>query len=179
VAPYRPRLRSKWHFTASYRFYRLFRSTTNQIDIGGFFPGDKLGTMSSLSVRPQQPWYLVGGLTTNITSNTTNDFHYSYLRNFWSWGNPVAFSISQLGAALEPGGESAALALTPYNVNTQSVRTPFWDGQDNFFRDDVTMLKGNHLFTFGGAYHAIMIGISAPKWRRHQITSLLPARGVL
>jgi len=143
----------KWHFTASYRFYRLIRSTTNQIDIGGFFPGDKLGTMSSLSVRPQQPWYLVGGLTTNITSNTTNDFHYSYLRNFWAWGDPGGVQqFSQLGAALEPGGESAALALTPYNVNTQSVRTRFWDGQDNFFRDDITMLKGNHLFTFGGAY---------------------------
>jgi hypothetical protein len=42
--------------------------------------------------------------------------------------------------------------LAPYNVNTQNVRTRFWDGQDKFFRDDVTMLKGNHLFTFGGAY---------------------------
>jgi len=37
-------------------------------------------------------------------------------------------------------------------VNTQSVRTRFWDGHDNFIRDDWTMLKGNHLFTFGGAY---------------------------
>src|SRR4029077_7662218 len=27
-----------------------------------------------------------------------------------------------------------------------------WDGHDNFFRDDITMLKGNHHFTFGGAY---------------------------
>src|SRR5580765_1830356 len=43
----------KWHFTASYRYYRLVKGTTNQIDVGGFFPGDKLGTMSSLSVRPQ------------------------------------------------------------------------------------------------------------------------------
>jgi hypothetical protein len=143
----------KWHFTSSYRYYRLIRSTTNQIDIGGFFPGDKLGTMSSLSVRPQQPWYYVAGLTTNITSNTTNDFHYSYLRNFWSWADPGGIQqFSQLGGALEPGGESSAFALIPYNVNTQSVRTRFWDGHDNFFRDDITMLKGNHLFTFGGAY---------------------------
>ena len=37
-------------------------------------------------------------------------------------------------------------------MNTQSVRTRFWDGHDTFFRDDITMLKGNHLFTFGGAY---------------------------
>jgi len=144
---------AKWHFTTSYRFYRLIRSTDNQIDVGGFFPGDKLGTMSSLSVRPQQPWYFVAGLTTNITSNTTNDFHYSYLRNFWSWGDPGGIQqFSQLGAALEPGGESASVALIPYNINTQSVRTRFWDGHDNFIRDDITMLKGNHLFTFGGAY---------------------------
>lgn len=143
----------KWHFTSSYRYYKLVRSTDNQIDVGGFFPGDKLGTMSSLSVRPQQPWFLVAGLTTNITSNTTNDFHYSYLRNFWSWGDPGGIQqYSQLGAALEVGGESSALALIPYNVNTQSVRTRFWDGHDNFIRDDITMLKGDHLFTFGGAY---------------------------
>jgi hypothetical protein len=36
-------------------------------------------------------------------------------------------------------------------VNTQN-RTRFWDGHDYFFRDDVSILKGNHLFTFGGAY---------------------------
>ena len=143
---------AKWHFNASYRYYKLIRTTTSQVDIGGFFSGDKLGTPTLLSHRPQQPWYLVGGLTTNITSNTTNDFHFSYLRNFWSWSDPGGVpQFSQLGGALEPFGESTTV-LTPYNVNTQNVRTRFWDGQDKFFRDDVTMLKGNHLFTFGGAY---------------------------
>jgi len=143
---------SKWHFSSSYRYYSLIRTTTSQTDIGGFFPGDKLGTPSSVANRPQQPWYYVAGLTTNITSNTTNDFHFSYLRNYWAWnaaGGPPQFS--NLGGALEPFGETTA-ALTPYNVNTQNVRTRFWDGQDKYFRDDVTMLKGNHLFTFGGAY---------------------------
>jgi Carboxypeptidase regulatory-like domain len=144
---------SKWHFNSSYRYYKVLLATTSQVDIGGFFPGDTLGTPSALSVRPQQPWYYVAGLTTNITSNTTNDFHFSYLRNYWSWSNPGGVQqFSQLGGALEPFGESATTALTPYNVNTQSVRTRFWDGHDSFFRDDVTILKGNHLFTFGGAY---------------------------
>jgi len=144
---------AKWHFNTSYRYYKLVRSTTNQVDIGGFFPGDTLGKPTSLSVRPQQPWYYVAGLTTNITSNITNDFHYSYLRNYWSWSDPGGIlQVSQLGGALEPLGESATKVLIPYNVNTQSVRTRFWDGHNNFLRDDVTMLKGNHLFTFGGAY---------------------------
>jgi hypothetical protein len=144
---------AKWHFNSSYRYYKLVRSTTSQVDIGGFFAGDTLGVPASNAVRPQQPWYLVAGVTTNVTSNTTNDFHFSYLRNFWSWADPGGvLQFSQLGGALEPFGESATKLLAPYNVNTQGVRTRFWDGQDKFFRDDVTMLKGNHLFTFGGAY---------------------------
>jgi hypothetical protein len=144
---------SKWHFTSSYRYYKLNLATNSQVDIGGFFPGDSLGTPAALSNRPQQPWYFVAGLTTNITSNTTNDIHFSYLRNFWAWNAPGGVQqFSQLGAALEPFGEFATTALTPYNVNTQNVRTRFWDGQDKFLRDDITMLKGNHLFTFGGAY---------------------------
>ncbi len=56
-----------------------------------------------------------------------------------------------MGGALEPGGETTSL-LAPFNVNTQSIRTRFWDGHDHFFRDDVTWLKGHHLFNFGGQY---------------------------
>jgi hypothetical protein len=144
---------TKWHFNSSYRYYKLVRSTNNQIDIGGFFSGDTLGTPVSKSVRPQQPWFYVAGLTTNITLHTTNDFHFSYLRNYWSWSDPGGITqFDQLGGALEPFGESATKVLAPYNVNTQSVRTRFWDGHNYFFRDDITMLKGSHLFTFGGSY---------------------------
>ncbi len=143
----------KWHFMSSYRYYHLTRATTDQVDIGGFFPGDTLGTPAALSNRPQVPWYLVAGLTTNISSNTTNDFHYSFLRNYWAWGTaggPPQFA--GLGGALEPLGESATNALLPYNVNTQQTRTRFWDGKDNVFKDDVTMLKGKHMLQFGGQY---------------------------
>src|SRR5205807_2533134 len=65
--------------------------------------------------------------------------------------------IAGLGGAVEIGGETTAAgggrnALIPYNVNTQDVRTRFWDGQDHMFRDDLNLLKGNHLFQFGGLY---------------------------
>ena len=143
---------SKWHFNSSYRYYKLVRTTTSQVDIGGVL-GGSLGTPTSLAVRPQQPWYYVAGLTTNITSHTTNDLHFSYLRNYWSWSDPGGITqFSQLGGALEPFGESRTLALVPYNVNTQNVRTRFWDGHNYFLRDDMTMLKGNHLLTWGGSY---------------------------
>ena len=153
----------KWHLMSSYRYYHLTRATDDQIDIGGFFPGDKLGTPVSLTNRPQVPWYLVIGLTTNISSNITNDFHYSFLRNWWQWGSqgdPPQFST--LGAALEPFGEKRNDVAAPYNVNTQQTRTRFWDGKDHFFRDDVSMLKGNHLLQFGGQYQR--------NWNYHQRT---------
>ena len=61
--------------------------------------------------------------------------------------------LAGLGGALEIGnGESHFENLGPYNVNTQQSRTRFWDGHDQMFRDDVSMLKGNHLFQFGGQY---------------------------
>jgi hypothetical protein len=142
-----------WHFMSSYRYYKLTRATTDQVDIGGFFNGDTLGNPVALTSRPQEPWYLVAGLTTNITHNTTNDLRYSFLRNWWAWqsaGDPP--QIAGLSGALEPFGETATQALIPYNVNTQQTRTRYWDGKDHMIRDDVTMLHGNHMIQFGGAY---------------------------
>ena len=143
---------TRWHFSTSYRYFKLTLNNTSQIDIGGLNPGDKLGIPTSLSSRPQDPWYYVAGLTTNITSTLTNDFHYSYLRNIWSWSDAGATPLSGLGGALEPLGESNTKALVPINVDTQDIRTRFWDGHDHFLRDDVTKLKGAHLVQFGGQY---------------------------
>ena len=143
---------SKWHFMTSYRYFKLTLLNTSQVDIGGYFTGDTLGKAVSVSSRPQDPWYYVAGLTTNISSTLTNDFHYSYLRNVWSWSDNGAPTLSGLGGALEPLGESNTGALLPANVDTQDIRTRFWDGHDHFLRDDVTKLKGTHLFQFGGQY---------------------------
>src|SRR6185437_4364028 len=143
----------KWHFNSSYRYFKLLAAVDSQVDIGGFFPGDKLGVPASQSSDPQTPWYYVAGLTTNISSNFTNDFHYSFLRNWWQWGRAGDIpQSSALGGALEPFGEDKLQVLAPYNVNTQQTRTRFWDGKDHYLRDDLSLLKGNHLFQFGGAY---------------------------
>ncbi len=76
----------KWHFMSSYRYYNLTSASNQQVDIGGFFPGDTFGVPASLSNNPQQPWFLVAGITGNITNNFTNDIRYSYLRNWWAVG---------------------------------------------------------------------------------------------
>ena len=142
----------KWRLMSSYRYYSFINLTTNQLDIGGALPGDKFGTPSARAPRPQKPDYIVIGLSTTVTPTITNDFHFSYLRNFWQWGSSDAPpQLPGLGGALEIGGESAQ-ALIPYNVNTQNVRQRFWDGHDTMFRDDVTKITGNHVIQFGGNF---------------------------
>jgi len=149
---------AKEHFMVSYRYFNQQQATSDQVDIGGALTGDKLGTPASASSDPVEPWYLVAGLTTNITNNTTNDIHYSFLRNWWAWnrkGDVIqnCALCAGLGGALEiEAGQSQTQDLSPYNVNTQQTRTRFWDGKDHMFRDDLSMLHGNHLFQFGGTY---------------------------
>src|SRR5579871_6424714 len=144
----------KWKFMSSYRYYRFLQFANTQVDIGGLLAGAQFGVPTSTAPRPQKPWFWVAGLTGTITPNLTNDFHVSYLRNFWQWstvGGPP--QIPGLGGALEMGGETAGLnALIPYNVDSQNTRNRFWDGQDWLLRDDLTLLRGNHLIQFGGCY---------------------------
>jgi hypothetical protein len=145
---------SKEHFMASYRYYNIQLASNDQVDIGGFFAGDTLGVPASASSDPVQDWYLVAGLTTNITNNVTNDIHYSWLRNWWAWArNGAPPQLPGLGGALEfMSGQNATQDLGPFDVDNQQIRRRFWDGHDQMFRDDVSMLKGNHLFQFGGTY---------------------------
>jgi hypothetical protein len=147
----------KWHFMASYRYYRLINLTSNQVDIGGGAPGDVVGTPKALAPRPQQPMYIVFGLTTNISQSLTNDLHFSYLKNFWQWKGlgapPADQGFPNAGGVIEPLGESSATyVLAPFNVNAQSIRTRIWDGKDSFLSDNLSKFKGNHLVQFGGQY---------------------------
>ena len=152
----------KWRLFASYRYMRLVSLTTNQVDIGGVLPGDTKGTPAAVAPRPQNPGYLVLGMTTNVTPTTTNEFRFNYTRNFWQWGDANAPpQLPGLGGAVEIASgysnstaESSTCAntLIPYNVGTQCTRQRFWDGQDKMVRDDLTMIRGNHLFQFGGNY---------------------------
>ena len=148
----------KWHFTGSYRYYHFQNETANQVQVS------PQGQYQSLISRPLVPAYYVAGVTTNFTPFFTNDIHYSYTRNFWLWNSGLAppqqfTGLSALPAPLEIGGESQN-AVIPYNVDTQSVRERYWDGQDHSVRDDMSLIHGNHLFQFGGMYEHI--------WDAHQ-----------
>jgi hypothetical protein len=143
---------------ATYRDLSLISLTTNQVDIGGAFAGDTLGTPVAKAPRPQKPDLMVIALTSNLTPTITNDLRFNYTRNFWQWeDNNSPAQLPGLGGALEIGAGAAGTAestnaLIPYNVNTQNTRQRFWDGQDKILRDDITQIHGNHLLTYGALY---------------------------
>lgn len=141
----------KWRLMASYRYYNFPITVNSQTDMGGLICPTS-GQYCSTSPRVIKPDYFVAGLSTSITPNITNELRFSYLRNFWQWfsdaGKP---QFSNLGGAVELGGDSAN-ALVPYNVDSQDVRTRFWDGHDYFLSDNISQLHGNHLFSYGGSY---------------------------
>ncbi|HUI58227.1 MAG TPA: carboxypeptidase-like regulatory domain-containing protein [Bryobacteraceae bacterium] len=142
----------KWHFMGTYRYYKDRAYGTSQVDIGGLLPGCVFGQACSVYTIPNEPWSMVGGMTTIITSHLTNDFRFAYVRNLWAYGSAMAPpQLSGLPGALEIGGETAN-ALIPYNVNNQSVRAREWNGQDKQLKDDVSYLRGNHFFQFGGSF---------------------------
>jgi hypothetical protein len=142
----------KERFFVSYRYYKFNQLSSVQTDFGGVLPGDTLGSYSAKAVRPQQPSYWVAGLTSSITPTVTNDFRFNYLRNFWQWSTAAAPpQVPGIGGALEINSDNSN-ALIPYNVDAQDARQRFWDGQDKVVKDDLTMIKGNHLIQFGGLY---------------------------
>ena len=143
----------KWKFMSSYRYYSFKQLVSTQVDMGGLLPGSTAGQYKSYAPRPVKPSFWVGGVTTTITPNITNDVRFSYLRNFWQWSTQAGPpQFAGLGGAVEVGGESQTGSLIPYNVDSQNVRQRFWDGHDYFLSDGLSILKGNHLFQVGGTY---------------------------
>jgi hypothetical protein len=139
---------SKWHFNTTYHYYELGNRATDQWDVGGFFPGDVKGQYSALRRKPQLPWFYTAGLTTNLTPSITNDFHFSFTRNFWAFTDPGDVP----NVAGYPAALSVGFGFEPYTTGRECCRSRYWNGQDSMYRDDVSWLRGNHLFQLGGSY---------------------------
>jgi hypothetical protein len=140
----------KLRFMSRYSWYKENIPTTNELDIGGLLPGDKLGTFNSASTNDNQPAQYVAGLDATLTPDLTNSFHFGYTRNGWTWiRNGTLPQISGEPGPLEIDGESTS-ALIPINVDTQNSRQRTWQEHNYDFRDELSWIHGKHLFTFGG-----------------------------
>ena len=150
----------KWRAFLSYRYYHETAPSTNQIDIGGLLPGDKLGVPASVSNNPIDPRYFVFGLSSTLSPTKTNEFHLSYLRNDWQWVRAgVTNALASIPAGLE-FADSHFGCMCPVNMDTQNSRKRLWNGHDWTYNDTFSWLKGKHFTQFGG---------SAIHWWDHHI----------
>jgi len=141
----------KWRLFASYRIYRDRKPSTDQIDIGGLLPGDKLGVPAAVSSNPRDPRYVVLGLTGTLTPRLVNEFHLSYLRDNWQWHRQgVTNALSNVPAGIE-FADSHFGCMCPVNMNTQQSRKRLWNGHDWTYSDTLSWVKGTHYMQFGGS----------------------------
>ena len=141
----------KWRFFGSYRIYKIEAPSSDQVDIGGILPGDKLGVPASASSNPANPRYIVTGLTGTLTPHLVNEFHVSYLLNSWGWVRQgVTDALSSVPAGLE-FSDSHFGCMCPLNMNTQQSRKRIWNGHDWNYNDTLSWVKGKHYFQFGGS----------------------------
>jgi len=144
-------LGDKWRLFLSYRYFNEVAPSTNQIDIGGILPGDKLGVPTAVSNNPRDPSYWVVGLTGTLTPNLINEFHTSYLRNDWSWNRQgVTDALTGVPAGVE-FSDSHFGCMCPLNMDTQDARNRIWDGHDWNYNDTLNWIKSNHFMQFGGS----------------------------
>lgn len=143
-------LGQKWRVFVSYRYFHEVAPSTNQIDIGGLLPGDKLGVPAAVSSNPLAPSYSVVGLTGTLSPSLVNEFHISYLLNSWSWVRQgVTNALSNVPAGIE-FADSSRTCMCPVNMDTQDARNRIWDGHDWNYNDTLSWNKGNHFMQFGG-----------------------------
>jgi len=149
------KISSKWDLMLSGRYSKSDIIPPNrQTDIGGVAPGCTIGVPCNISNRPLKPWYFVTGLTGQLTPNIVNEFHFNYLRHWWSWiapGAKIAVIPSSLSdTRLQIWQESRVNGMVPINVDTQQARERVWNGQDYTFIDNLSWTRGKHTWTFGG-----------------------------
>ncbi len=149
------KINDKWDFMGRYQYSTSSVAPPNiQVDLGGTAPGCQFGVPCNIATRPLQPRYVVGGLTGRLTPNLINEFHFDWLRHWWSWIAPGAkipvIPSSLSDTRLQIWQESRVNGMVPINVNTQQARQRVWNGQDYTFIDNLSWIKGKHAWNFGG-----------------------------
>jgi Carboxypeptidase regulatory-like domain len=151
------KLNSKWNMFATYHWAKTDLVGSEQVNIIAATP-------VSASSDPFQPSLYSVQVTGQLTPNLISVTHGSYLRHWWQWGRtfPAPFT-SNVQQVLQLAGEgigstngTAKLLTDPININTQQGRARIWDGHDWYLAEDMSWVRGAHLFQFGGSgyiYH--------------------------
>ena len=83
----------------------------------------------------------------------TNDFHFSFTRNWWAYGDPGGVpNVAGFPAALEIGGETAGYLTSLITPTTRTSARVTGTAMTPCTATTLPGSRGNHLFQIGGLY---------------------------
>lgn len=143
----------RWTAFVTGHYSNTNRVSTRQISL--------LGTPGSVSSDPIKPQFYTFQVTGQLTDHLTAVTHGSYLRNWWGWNRQAPSPlVSGTATALVLAGEgtgnnngTAKLLADPVNLSTQAARYRVSDEKKWYLAEDLSLIHGNHLFQFGGAWY--------------------------
>jgi hypothetical protein len=151
------KINSKWNVFGTWHWARAEQVGTEQVNIIASTP-------VSASSDPFWPSLYTLQVTGQLRPNLYTVTHGSYLRHDWAWARtfPAPFTTN-VQQVLQLAGEgrgntngTGKLLADPININTQQARGRIWDGHDWYIAEDMSWVRGRHLFQFGGSgyiYH--------------------------
>ena len=150
---------SKWHASATYRYFHQTQISALQLNIIGGNPS----TVRSLPVRQNM---FVAGLNGQLTSRLTSSFRFGWVRERDATNperpNAVAAQLAIPGTdtsagpiALDIGaaGGTHSLLDEPIDVGTQVARKQANDNRNFQWNADFVWSRGRHTWEFGTAIH--------------------------
>jgi len=153
-------INEKWRFNGAYRYATQSALDTGQLDIAGIVQGNTRGVASPIASTPVQPRFLSTQLTGQLSPTLINEFNFGYARNWWSYvrqapipqvsGTAGALMVA-LNAAATPGLDQGI------DVDTQRARSRTWRDHTWQFGDNLTWVKSNQTFQFGGTWRRMPV----------------------
>ena len=143
----------KWSAFMTFHYADTSRVGTEQFSI------DTNSASGSVAQDPIKASFytfeFVGQLSPTLTSVT----HGSFLRDWWGWSREAPTPlVSGTTAALEMAGEgvgntntTSKLFADPVLLQTSNARSRVFDGHKWYLAQDFSLVKGSHLFQFGGS----------------------------
>ena len=148
-------------FNASYTYFRRIQAGSGDIS---------LKDLASVVSSPQRGTLLTGGLTKTLRPNLINVARFGFVRDVipnLATSPTVAAGLLNIPGTntsagpigLLIGGGTTAFLDSPIDLDTQRARFQATYSRSYQFNDDITWIKGNHTFRFGGEFR--------PIWFRH------------
>ncbi|MGH9769344.1 MAG: hypothetical protein ACREAB_18110, partial [Blastocatellia bacterium] len=148
-------INEKWRFNGTYRYATQEALDTGQLDIAGIVSGNTRGQAAPIARTPVQPRFLSTQLTGQLSPTLINEFNFGYARNWWSYVRQAPIpQVSGTAGALMIALNTLDQGI---DVDTQRARSRTWRDHTWQFGDNLTWVKSNHTFQFGGTWRRMPV----------------------